>query len=391
MSIYKPKKSPYWAYDFQIRGRRFHGTTGVETKRAAERIERDMRVKAAEGTLDDASRITLDDAAARWIDEVGVDLKDLDRLEARIERALTCIGPKTPICDITADVIAKAMTKRRKQGFTKSTKKGATVYYPSASTVNRDMIDAVRPILNRAVKTWGARLAPIDWNDLRLSEPKPKPREFTGDQFDLVLNEVRPHWHDMIRFARRYGCRLSELFFSLDDIDVADINAARVSLRERKGGDDHIIPILPEDAAMLSARMGRARAAKFKTVWFRELKPLKGGQPRLRALTYNGAAIALRRAMTRSGLREAKGMKGAHDLRHDAGMKTLRGAKNLRVAQRLLGHKDLKSTLVYAHAMEDDLRDALLAIHRNSPGLPETAQGISEADQTTKATGTEGS
>lgn len=391
MSIYKPKKSPYWAYDFQIRGRRFHGSTGVETKRAAERIERDLRVRAAEGTLDDASRITLDEAAARWMDEVGRDLKDIDRLEARIERALICIGPRTPICDITADIMAKAMTKRRKQGYTKSPKKGATVYYPTASTVNRDLIDAVRPILNRARKTWGARLPEIDWDALRLDEPKPKPREFAGDQFDQVLQEVRPHWHDMIRFARRYGCRLSELFFNLAAIDVADLNAARVTLRERKGGDDHIIPILPEDAAMLAARMGRARAARIDTVWFRELKPLKFGQPRVRALTYNGAAIALRRAMTRSGLRESKGMKGAHDLRHDAAMKTLRGSKNLRIAQRMLGHKDLKSTLVYAHALEDDVRDALAAMHRNSPGLPEPTPPITDADQTLPRTGTEGS
>lgn len=148
---------------------------------------------------------------------------------------------------------------------------------------------------------------------------------------------------------------------------MADPNNARVRLRERKGDDDHTIPILSEDAAMLAARISRARAAKLDTVWFREMKPTKFGKPKLRALKYGGAAIAMRRAMTRSGLREAKGMRGAHDFRHHTGMAALRATGNIRMAQRLLGHADIKSTMVYAHAVEDDVRAALEAMHTDDP------------------------
>lgn len=391
MSVYKPKNSPYWAYDFQIKRRRFHGSTGVETKRAAESIERKIREQAAKGELDDAARMSLDEAAARWWDEHGSTLKGGERLEGRIERAVAAVGADTPIGDITTDTVARAIQRRRKTPFRKTAAKGATEYLPSPSTVNRDMIDTLRPILIRARKVWGAQLPEIDWKALRMKEPKAKPKEFSPGQLDLVLAEVRPHWHDLVRFAVRYGCRVSELFFKLDALDVADVNNARVDLRERKGDDDHSIPLLPDDARMLAARLGRARDAGIDTVWFRELKPLKFGPPRIRALKQGGAEIAMRRAMTRSGLREAKGMRGAHDFRHHAGMSALRATGNLRAAQRLLGHADIKSTMVYAHAIEDDVRATLEAMSRNSPGQSSIENKKSDEKQHNKASRSEAS
>lgn len=390
MSVYKPAKSRFWQYDFQHKGRRFHGSTGVEGKRDAEAVERRIRIQAAKGELGDASRMTLDVAVSKWWDEKGSTLKGGERLEARLARMIALVGPNTPLSEITTEAVGRAIQKRRGQTLTKSKAKGAKAYLPSNSTVNRDMIDSLRPVLNRARKAWGAKLPVIDWAELRMAEPKPKPKEFAGDELALVLAEVQPHWHDMVNFAARYGCRLSELFFSLDDLDVSDIANARVRLRDRKAGDDHTIPLLPEDAAMLAARAGRARKAEIQTVWFREVaSKLKGRPPRVVALTYNGAAIALRRAMERSGLKASKGMRGAHDLRHHSAMQMLRTTGNLRVAQRLLGHADIKSTLVYAHAVEADVRAGLAALSRNSPEPKAGDGGKAEPDHTAtgKATG----
>jgi hypothetical protein len=376
MSVYKPAKSPFFQYDFQIKGRRFHGSTGVETRRAAEEVERRIRRQAALGELDDASLMTLDQAAARWWDEHGSTLKGGDRLEARIERAVTLIGPSTPIRDITTKVVARAIERRRGQTRVHTKAKNAREYLPTDSTVNRDMIDTLRPILNRARRTWEAKLPEIDWAALRRAEPKPRPTEFAGDDYERMLAEVRPHWHPMIDFARKYGVRLAELFFSLDDLDVTDLDNARVKLRDRKGGDQHVIPLLPDDAAQLAARLGRARSAGLATVWFREKRlPGPGGKLILKPLTYNGLQIAVRRAMTRSGLRATKGMRGIHATRHHAAMQTLRKTGNIRVAQLLLGHADIKSTMVYAHAVEGDVRKAL-ALTLGSP------EPTSESDQT---------
>lgn len=241
--------------------------------------------------------------------------------------------------------------------------RGKTV--PANATVNRDIVSTIRPVLRLARKRLNDGSGPavpfpeIDWGELRLAEPKPKPKDFTPKEIEGLIAALPRHYQDFARFQARYGCRLSEMFFRLAAIDL---DGARVTLRDRKAGDDHIIPLLPEDAAMLAARVGRARAARIDTPWFRELKNGK-----LKPLAYWGALHAIRDAMAACGLRAAKDARGSHALRHHAGMQMLRSSQNLRVTQRLLGHANVQSTTVYAHAMEDDLRNALDKLSRPSP------------------------
>jgi hypothetical protein len=46
MSIYRLKRSPYYHFDFLHRGKRFHGSTKQTERRAAERVEREVRERA---------------------------------------------------------------------------------------------------------------------------------------------------------------------------------------------------------------------------------------------------------------------------------------------------------------------------------------------------------
>lgn len=49
-------------------------------------------------------------------------------------------------------------------------------------------------------------------------------------------------------------------------------------------------------------------------------------------------------------------------------MQILRATGDIRLAQRLLGHADIKSTMVYAHAIESDVRKGLAKLTRaNQP------------------------
>lgn len=382
MSVYKPKNSPHFHYDFVAKGRRFYGSTYVSAKRAAEGVERAKRIEAAEGRLDDAAQLTLDDAAGRWWAEHGRHKASAKDIERRLDVAIKLIGPRVRLCEITTQRVSAAIERRRGQAFTRSAKKGAKAYLPSNSTVNRDLIDTtLRPILRRAVRLWGARGLPaIDWGALRLEQPKAKAIEFSDGEFASINAAVMPHWHDFIAFSAKYGCRLGEMFFPLAALDLENREEARVTLRDRKGGDDHIIPLTPEDAAMFAARAGRARAAKLDTVWFRETKSGK-----LLALTYSGAESAVRRAMTVTGLRASKGARGPHSLRHNGGMKMLRATGNLRLTQKLLGHASIQSTLVYAHAMEADLRAGLAALSRHSPEQAKTESEETSPDQDVKS------
>jgi integrase len=363
VSVYKPKRSPYWHYDFVRQGRRFHGSTGQTTRRAAEAVEAKLRRAEGLGELDrkPGPRIpTLDEAAQELWEFRWKHQKSAYLFEARLALAVELVGADKPVNEVTALDIAEAIRLRR--GRLVFAGKGKPGRVPAPATVNRDVVEAIRPILRRQRKLLNSDPATpvsfpeIDWGELTLAEPRPRARDYAGDEIEAVVAALPPWWRDFARFMARYGCRLSEMFFDLADVDVA---GRRLTLRERKGDDDHVIPLLAEDAALLAARLGRARAARLGTVWFRELK---GG--RLVALHYGGGAQAIRRAMREAGLHAAKGAKGSHDFRHHAAMTLLRTTRNLRTTQRLLGHASLTSTLVYAHALEDDVRAGIEAVAR---------------------------
>ena len=74
MSIYKPTGSPFYHFDFQWRGHRFHGSTKCTSKREAEAFERAERERAKQqvrqATVSTGS-LKLDDIAGRYWTEIG--------------------------------------------------------------------------------------------------------------------------------------------------------------------------------------------------------------------------------------------------------------------------------------------------------------------------------
>ena len=50
-------------------------------------------------------------------------------------------------------------------------------------------------------------------------------------------------------------------------------------------------------------------------------------------------------------------------------MQTLRKTKNIRGAQMLLGHANIKSIMVYARAIQDDVHNALAMVHADCSAL----------------------
>ena len=74
-------------------------------------------------------------------------------------------------------------------------------------------------------------------------------------------------------------------------------------------------------------------------------------------MTYSGIASAWRRALKKAAITDLH----IHDMRHTAATRLLSKSQNLRLAQKLLRHKDIRSTLRYAHALDEDLRNALEA------------------------------
>jgi len=95
-------------------------------------------------------------------------------------------------------------------------------------------------------------------------------------------------------------------------------------------------------------------------------------------MTYSAVSSAWKRACLKAGITDLT----VHDLRHTAATAPLRESGNLKLVQKMLRHKDIRSTLRYAHADDADLRSALEASATAQPTanlpnkVPNSAQVI---------------
>lgn len=391
MSVYKPTKSRFWQFDFVLRGTRYHGSTGQVTRRAAERAEDRIRREIAEGRLGSADSLTLDEACGRWWQDVGQHRGDAVDVERRLERLIGLLGRATMLRDIDAEMVADAIRKRRLIPYQKSRAKDARRYFPSPATVNRDVVDQLRPVLRYAEELWsrkGLTLQPIRWGKLRLEEPAGLVRVYGEEEQRVWRAECGPTVGLALDLLLTYGPRFGELFFEPADYDP---DGPRLTIRSRLMPDGerrrgrkrdvggHTIPLREEHAREVAARVGRARAAGLDHIWFVEERDEATGKVTLASLTYYGLQARLNNAAERAGV---GGGRLIHGTRHHAGTTVLRRSGNIKIAQRLLGHANIQSTARYAHALEDDLRAALeggsVTESRNSP------------EPTPEATGTDG-
>lgn len=55
-----------------------------------------------------------------------------------------------------------------------------------------------------------------------------------------------------------------------------------------------------------------------------------------------------------------------HDKRHDFATKLLRDSKNLKLVQQALNHRNIKTTLKYAHVLDEEIASAVEAMQEKS-------------------------
>jgi integrase len=240
--------------------------------------------------------------------------------------------------------------------------KKAAERLPSNATVNRDVIETLRPILRRAASHWGARGLPaIAWKDLRLPEPAPRARAYTPQAQAAWLAACGAPERLALQLLLTYGLRFGELFFLPAAFDAT---GPRLSIEKRKRDVPLVLPLRADDASKLAALVRLALGSGLPHVW---AVPIKIGPDRgkLRPLTYHELKGRLERAADRAGVALGRRLHGA---RHHAGTMAVRLTGSLWLAQHLLGHADPKSTQRYAHAAEEDLRGLVDAIPRNGPG-----------------------
>lgn len=359
MSVYKPKGSPFFHYDFQRAGRRFYGSTGCTTRREAEAFERLETKKAAALPKADATEhVAITHAWARFWDEKGQHDAKSDTTFARMEalqdgltKALRARNRSTAISEIDADVIASYVATRRGT-------KGRNGKLLSNASVNREL-QILRRILRRAQRVWKMPVHLPAWDELMLPEADERVIDISRDIEADIIGRMRPDFRAAARWLILSGLRAGNaLPFDPANVDFA-MGLVTVMQKSRKpGGRMHVLPITSAMAALLGNEIGHLPDAVFTYVARRTREGRVRGQrypitPETFYNEFKAAAVA-------AGLPDLR----PHDLRHVAGTRTLRASGgNLRAAQRHLGHSRISTTTKYAHYMLDELRDAMAAAH----------------------------
>lgn len=383
MSVYKPANSRIWQFDFVIDGKRYHGSTGVLNRRAAQEVERRKRVEAATGKLGQVADTTLDAACGRYWLEKGQHRGDKDDVERRLDMLLNLFGKTSRLKEIGQAEIAAAIEQRCGMTFKKGKDRvvrgqliAAKQYPISDSTVNRDVIETLRPVLKRAKTHWTPTGTPhglpeIDWRELRLTEPRALSRVYSAQERAAWLAAVKA-WGDDLDVALDLmltnGLRYGEVFMPLDAPQLDDVTASTLRLQKGRKRDVILfVPLRVDHALRLAARIGRARAYNLEHPKDPLLHPwFRAEGKKLVAYTYSQLEYRISKSADDA---EISGGRRIHGARHHAGSTVLKRTKgNLKAVQSMLGHASISSSQRYAHVLIDDLRAAIEdELPRNSP------------------------
>jgi integrase len=126
-------------------------------------------------------------------------------------------------------------------------------------------------------------------------------------------------------------------------------------VRTGKGGRRVVFPITDTIREIIFPLQGQHQEFVFTYVakcGNRRMGRVRGQRYRL---TYNGAKTAWQAMRARAGVQDFR----FHDFRHDFGSKLLRETGNLKLTQKALNHRDIKSTLRYAHVLDEDVAAAI--------------------------------
>lgn len=276
--------------------------------------------------------ILFDDLAARWMrNHAKVTKRSWTTDTYRIQTLKRHFGGKT-VAEITPDLVDRYRADR------------LTSHRPgrkrtiSPTTVNKE-VALLKAMLNRAI-AWGL----LDMNPLRrvkkLQEPPERLRYLDPEEIDCLLAACPPHLRPIVVCGLHTGMRQGEILGLT--WDQVDLKQRIIRVVGTKTGTARIIPIndlLLDELRRLPRHLGtdfvfwnhetETRFVSIKRAWMTALKK---------------AHITSFRF---------------HDLRHTFASHVQMGLGDLRATQILLGHKDPRMTMRYAHLSDARLRDAV--------------------------------
>jgi integrase len=336
VSVYRKPRSPFFYFEFRIRGHRFYGPTKTTTRREAEKVEAAERDKAKQHVAQsEAARtsLRLDDVAGRWWSTVGQHLACTRNAWRRLSLLIEFFGKDKLLPDINDDDVRALVAWRRGH----RTRAGALI---APATVNLTIMQ-----LKTLFATLRPRVREPEWRKLWLDVPQEHPRELMDDEADRLDAAMRDDYAPVFALAMATGMRQRECLLRWPEVywDVGQIR------KTGKGGRLVPIPITPTIREILWPLRGHHPEFVFTYVAVRTHRQwVKGKRYPITLAGLRAHWHRLRKVAAVTGFR-------FHDFRHDFATKALRETGNLKLVQRMLNHADIRHTLRYAHVLDEEV------------------------------------
>lgn len=362
MSVYKHRDSPFYHFDFQFKGDRFHGSTGCTSRREAEAFERIERGRAKQRIRQAASAVStkLDDVAGRYWHEIGQHHAGADTTWRDIGRLVDYFGPTKLLTEILDDDVAKLVAWRRGHRVTrhgKGKKNAASAPLIAPATVNRSTTEVLKKLFTRA-KAWGVRFdREPNWRSHWLKEPQERVRELHGSEADQLDDATRDDYRPILEFTGVSGLRMNECLLRWSEVNW---EARRIE-KQGKGGKRVSVPITDVIREILWPLRGHHPEMVFTYVARRTRKHQKLIKGQRYPVTYSGLKSAWKRIRAAAKVADFR----FHDYRHDFATKLLRETRNLKLVQKALNHTNIKTTAKYAHVLDDEVAAGLDAMQKS--------------------------
>lgn len=343
-------RSPYFQYDFQVKGQRFHGSTRCTTKRDAQTYIDNLRREIVLGSST-LPGITLGNACAAYWDDKGQFEASRVTTEYQLTNLCRIIGENMLLNAITIADMRSFVAKRR----------GEKV---SNASINREW-QLARRVWKHIADTHAA--STIAWGKLKLEEPAERVRELQTHEEQALFNALPDSLCAIVEFAILSGQRKAAVVGL--EWDRVNWRAGEATILN-KGGDPHTFPLSPAMVYLILEQPQVDDCAYVFTYVCERDAPARDDRPRrIRGRRYpfskGGWARKWYKALEDAGLTDFR----FHDLRHTSATRIIRTTGNLKAASRLLGHTDIRTTSRYAHVGMEDLRALMVETEsRNNTG-----------------------
>lgn len=325
MGIFQKGKN--WYIDYYVKGRRKRKKIG-HSKKLAMQVLNDVQIKIAKGEylgIFDEKKILFSKYAEQYLaySKTNKSWSTYDRQDRVSIARLKPHFKDKYIYEITPQMIEKYKSKRLE-----------TV---SPATVNRELA-CLKHMFTMAIK-WGySKTNPVKEVKL-LKEPPGRLRYLKPEEAKSLLASCANHIRPIVVTALNTGMRKGELQ-KLKWADV-DFKNLKITVINAKNNESRVIPI---NKTLYNELHSLSKTSKGEYVFSD-----KNGQP------YGDIKKSFLKALEKAKVEDFR----FHDLRHTFGSYLVMQGVDLKTVQQILGHKDIRMTMRYAHLSPEYVQKAV--------------------------------